>query len=236
MQFLIDLFPWFQAAIQAVSLLLVSYLVFFKTYFQEKGKNLATKEDIEEITSVVESVKSQLEFSLQARLSLRAEEHQALVDCFTKYGAWLSAIRNCSFVGIDYESIGRLAELRSHMDRLGEDADLAAERMELFVENPDLVQQRGILGIKTLDFQGHVHQATFTFAQHYIRVQQMRLKTPVAEQIQPYKVLLDTEKELYKNYKEMQRGMYLAIGPLLQQFRVAVSAHIRALASGSKGE
>ncbi|AGR77093.1 hypothetical protein A7H1H_0784 [Aliarcobacter butzleri 7h1h] len=41
-----------------ISLILNKYL---PSYFGEKGKNLATKEDIEEITSKVEKVKFQLE-------------------------------------------------------------------------------------------------------------------------------------------------------------------------------
>ena len=68
-----------QLVLEALILLLLLYLAFLKSYFQEKGRNVATKEDVEEITSLVESVKSQLQFSLQAKLSLRAEEHQALV-------------------------------------------------------------------------------------------------------------------------------------------------------------
>ena len=67
-----------QLVLEALILLLLLYLAFLKSYFQEKGKNVATKEDVEEITSLVESVKSELQFSLQAKLSLRAEEHPAL--------------------------------------------------------------------------------------------------------------------------------------------------------------
>ena len=87
-----------QFILEVLILLLLLYLAFLKSYFQEKGKNVATKEDVEGITSLVESVKSQLQVSLQAKLSLRAEEHQALVDYFSKYSAWLSAIMNWSAV------------------------------------------------------------------------------------------------------------------------------------------
>jgi hypothetical protein len=41
-------------------ILLGLWALFFKAYFTEKGKNFATKEDIQEITSKIESVK--LEF------------------------------------------------------------------------------------------------------------------------------------------------------------------------------
>jgi hypothetical protein len=33
------------------------YLIFFKSYLREKGKNIATKEDIGDITGIVESIK-----------------------------------------------------------------------------------------------------------------------------------------------------------------------------------
>ena len=56
-----------QLLLEALIFLLLLYLTFFRSYFQEKGKNVATKEDVEEITSLVEAVKSQLQFSLQAK-------------------------------------------------------------------------------------------------------------------------------------------------------------------------
>lgn len=90
-----------QLLVETVIVVLLFYLAFLKSYFQEKGKNLATKEDIEEMTSLVESVKSELQYSLQAKLSLRAEEHDALVNYFTRYSVWLSAISNCSLAGVD---------------------------------------------------------------------------------------------------------------------------------------
>ena len=65
----------------------VLYLAFFKSYFQEKGKNLATQEDIEGITKKVESIRSELQYSLEAGLSWRTEEHNCLVDYYSKYGA-----------------------------------------------------------------------------------------------------------------------------------------------------
>lgn len=41
------------------------YLAFFKSYFQEKGKNLATSEDIQRITVQVEQVKKQFNGELE---------------------------------------------------------------------------------------------------------------------------------------------------------------------------
>ena len=49
------------------------YLALFKSYFQEKGKNIATSEDIEDLTLKVESVKQNFiekNASLKAKLDL----------------------------------------------------------------------------------------------------------------------------------------------------------------------
>jgi len=221
-----------QLVLEALILLLLLYLAFLKSYFQEKGRNIATKEDVEEITSLVESVKSQLQFSLQAKLSLRAEEHQALVDYFSKYSAWLSAITNCSAVGIDKDNTPRLIEIRSQLDMLHRDFELAAGKMELFVENEDIRSQHGPLVIETLKFQAHAQQVTFEIERIHLEAKQMQSKIPLDEQVDRYRELLGTESEIYKKFKEEQLETYRALFPAVQRQQRAISKHIRALANG----
>lgn len=221
-----------QLVLEALILLLLLYLAFLKSYFQEKGKNIATKEDVEEITSLVESVKSQLQFSLQAKLSLRAEEHQALVDYFSKYSAWLSAITSFSAAGINKDNTSRLDEIRAQLDMLHQDFELAAGKMELFVENEDIRTQHGPLVIETLKFQAHAQQVTFEIEGIHLETKQMLLEAPVNEKVERYRVLLEKERELYKKFKEEQLEAYKAIFPAVQRQQRAISKHIRALANG----
>jgi hypothetical protein len=221
-----------QLILEVLILLLLLYLAFFKSYFQEKGKNFATKEDVEEITSLVESVKSQLQFSLQAKLSLRAEEHQALIDYFSKYSAWLSAVTNWSSVGINKDNTTRLAEIRSQLDILHQDFDLAAGKLELFVENEHIRSQHGPLVIETLKFQGHAQQAAFEIERIHLESTHMMLTTPLDQQAERYRELLEKEKDHYKKYKGEQLEMYRALRPTVQEQQRTISKHIRALANG----
>ena len=218
-----------QLVLEAFILLLLLYTAFLKSYFQEKGKNVATKEDVEVITSLVESVKSQLQFSLQAKLSLRAEEHQTLVDYFSKYSAWLSAITNFSIVGIAKENTSRLAEIRSQLDMLNRDFDLAAGKMELFVENEDIQLQHGPLVIETLKLQAHAEQMTFEVEGIHLEAKRMELNTPLDQQVERYEALLEKEKQLYRKFKEEQLRKYKTLLPVVQNQRRAISKHIRAL-------
>ena len=221
-----------QLAIEGLTLLALLWFMFLKSYFGEKGKNLATKEDVAEITSLVESVKSQLQFSLQAKLSLRAEEHQALVDYFSKYSAWLSAITNFSIAGIHRDNTFRLSEIRSQLDAHKRDVELAAGKMQLFVENEHIRSRHGTLMIETLKFQGHAQQLTLNIERLHLESKQMELSIPPHEQVQRYKELLEKEMKLYQQFNDEQLQMYKALYPLVQEQRRAISAHIKALGGG----
>ncbi len=220
-----------QLAIE-VTLLALLWFMFLKSYFGEKGKNLATKEDVAEITSLVESVKSQLQFFLQAKLSLRAEEHQALVDYFSKYSAWLSAITNFSIAGIHRDNTFQLSEIRSQLDAHKRDVELAAGKMQLFVENEHIRSRHGTLMIETLKFQGHAQQLTLNIERLHLESKQMELSIPPHEQVQRYKELLEKEMKLYQQFNDEQLQMYKALYPLVQEQRRAISAHIKALGGG----
>lgn len=82
---------------------LVVFVAFFKSYFTEKGKNIATSEDIEELTEKVESVKQEFvekNMMLKARLDIlsnvsfshKNDERIALIEFHQKYTIWVSAL------------------------------------------------------------------------------------------------------------------------------------------------
>jgi hypothetical protein len=224
-----------QLVLQVLILLVLLHLVFLKSYVQEKGKNLATKEDVKEITSLVESVKSQLQFSLQGRLSLRAEEHQSLVDYFAKYSAWLAAITSCNLSDVDKDNAGsRLAEIRSRLDMLHEDVDLAAGKMQLFVQDEEIHVQRGALVIDTLKFQSHAQGVTFEIEEIYLEANQMLAdeRTPHDERAKRFRELLTKVQGVHKDFRKEQLETYKTLYPLVQEHRRTISRHIRVLADG----
>lgn len=58
---------YLQIAFDIVLTILGLYLAFGKSYFSQKGKNLATQEDIGFITKEIETVKNEIVFSLQKK-------------------------------------------------------------------------------------------------------------------------------------------------------------------------
>ena len=73
---------WLNIAILLVNIVILGIICFYQTYIKkivsiitsreesyesEKGKNIATKEDIEEITSKMESIRVEISFEAQRR-------------------------------------------------------------------------------------------------------------------------------------------------------------------------
>jgi hypothetical protein len=84
---------WFILITQVVGFAIVCFRLFIKSYSTEKGKNLATKEDISEITQIVESIKtsltikteelkSELSYKNEHLIHLRAAERSAIISYY----------------------------------------------------------------------------------------------------------------------------------------------------------
>jgi|SRR6185437_178506 len=84
---------WFIVIVQVVGFVLVCIKLFAKSYSSEKGKNLATKEDIGEITQIVESIKtslaikteelrSDLSYKNEHLIHLRAAERSSIINYY----------------------------------------------------------------------------------------------------------------------------------------------------------
>ena len=97
----IDFFAseWIEIIFKLGIILIGFYLAFFKSYFKEKGKNLATIEDIESITRKIESVKDEfvtknaefkasLDFLTNLKFNHKNEERLALIDFSKKLFVW----------------------------------------------------------------------------------------------------------------------------------------------------
>src|SRR5690554_5990316 len=79
------------------------YLALFKSYFQEKGRNIATSEDLEKITLKVESVKqhfSEKNAALKSKLDLltnlqtnyKVAERNAILEFNKKLKIWINLL------------------------------------------------------------------------------------------------------------------------------------------------
>lgn len=169
-----------EISIQILLLILSFYLVFFKSYVNEKGKNLATQEDIGDITQIVEQIRSDLandteklksELSLfnQNKFSIKAAERDALFELSKTYSAWLYFLMNFSFQGYDDNNFGELDNVALQYDSLRYTFALAQSQLKLFMHDSDLLNLIKDLTITTINLESSVVKHIRNYKHQYIR-------------------------------------------------------------------
>ncbi|RKE77849.1 hypothetical protein [Chryseobacterium sp. AG363] len=70
--------------------LILFYLIknYFPAYFTEKGKNVATKEDIEEITEKIKTVESKINIQTSGKIDYNSLKRKVILDYFGVYNHW----------------------------------------------------------------------------------------------------------------------------------------------------
>src|ERR1700752_1622843 len=101
--------------LEIILILFGCYLAFGKSYFTEKGKNLATKEDIEDITKKVEGIKTEfiketeklktdLQFEHHIKVSFNTDMKNAIIQTFENYNLWLNIILGSHERSLEFSS------------------------------------------------------------------------------------------------------------------------------------
>jgi hypothetical protein len=153
----------FSLVVQVFILLLGVYLAFFKSYFSEKGKNLATQEDIEEITEKVESIKTEfvreteklkieLQFENQAKISFHNDVKQAVIQSYEGYYAWYNSLTHTQEFSVEFTRID-IKEAFIKFNKIYFKFISVEAKLDLYVNDENLKHQLDKLVLKTVDLE-----------------------------------------------------------------------------------
>lgn len=137
---------------------------YFPAYFSEKGKNLATKEDIEEITEKIKTVESKINIRASGEIDYNSLKRKIILEYFGAYNHWETMLLTShSYYDDDAESkntdlINKLAEAKFNFNLKEGEAELFIGGME-FIEirqklNPTILQLQH-------DFESHCSEISF---------------------------------------------------------------------------
>jgi len=152
-----------ELVIQILLLIAVVYLAFFKSYLTEKGKSAALKEDLQGLTREVESVKNEftreqeilktdLQRILNNEISYRNEERSALINYHGIINEWLYSILEVGFGNYNKSNVDQLIEVRQRNASYYSKAGIAKAKIELLVEEKELVHAARELYVAALGF------------------------------------------------------------------------------------
>ncbi len=206
------------------------YMAFFKSYFQEKGKNLATLEDIEEITEKVESIKTDfvreteklkldLQYNNQVRFSLKSQELNSLVDFYEKYYLWLNVILDVYFSSYDETNYEKIKNIETNLNDNYFKFLLAEAKMELFILNEELITHSKEMKIKTLELQNYISMTAVKYKNILSMYNLVKNNTPAEMQIEGYAKFSEQQLSFLKDFKNQKLAMYKEIVPINIKFQ-----------------
>ncbi len=163
-----------QPFLETAAVLLGLYLAFFKSYFKEKGKNLATEQDIKKITVLVEEakeefttnnelLKNKLTLYSQSFNSIKTLERNALIELNTKYAEWIHTLKTFSLVYYNYENYKILYEQDFVFSKKQFEFEVAQENLHLFMHDQELRQNKTELSTLTFQLQMKILQKVTLF-------------------------------------------------------------------------
>jgi|GEM_PF-4128162 len=207
--------------VQTVILLIACIKLFSKSYIQEKGKNLATKEDIGGITTIVENIKaeisenneilkSNLSLKSEHKLNVRAGERDALFSYFKSVKKLTSMLVRFDFT---YYTENDHEELRN-IDRTFEQYFLDREgdygMVLLYYPSKKIVELNQEMSLAFNDMLYLLVQAKIDIVLEY-ELYNIKNKVPSKEGLQAYATMREKVRDRLKKYNEEKLVLYSKI-------------------------
>lgn len=206
---------------------------YYPNYMKYKAKNLATKEDIGEITTIVESIKTGLskdvetlkaELSLQNqnKISLKSEERKALLDFHLKYSLWHNSVVHLS-TPTSIDEIDSILKTWQHLEGEYKTAD---SMLHLFVNENDFIALKLKLYSSTLDkillgsdYLFNLKRVFLAYELHKTRFPPEIVVEKYSEHLKEIKMFSDKYRDdfelSYPDFSQLKVDMNFAIKKLL---------------------
>ena len=209
-----------QIGLQIIGLLILLYLALIKSYFQEKGKNLATSEDIEGLTSKVETVKQQFiekNATLKAKLDLltniqishKNEERLAIINFHTSIKKWINLLISTSLPLKDDYNNEEIKLLYTLYENTYKEVLTSISLLELYTDNNELYKIINNLKIETLTNLGtQPYECIIKLQHNNIDLEHLNLEENIDLKKEKHSELLEVRKVIYENYRNsMMEGL-----------------------------
>lgn len=151
-----------QIILEGIIVFLGLYVVFIRSYFSEKGKNQATKEDIGEVTKIIENIKSslsqqnellkaQLSLTNQHKLDMKSAEREAIFEFNKQKSAWIYSLFRFSFFKYNLENYKEINLTVLHHQKRQYEFDLADAHLTLFMHDTEFMELKNGLIVEVIE-------------------------------------------------------------------------------------
>lgn len=226
-----------------ILILIGLYLALFKSYFQEKGKNIATSEDIEELTHKVESVKQNFmekNAGFQAKLDLltnlqtshKNDERNALIDFHKTLKSWIGLLTESSPSLVDDHDNQEIQSKIYQYEQTYRKVLGAEALLELYIDDEELTQLIYGLKVSVLEhlaphpskFLINLKHNNFEFEQR--KLMPVDTEENILQKSERQKELLDKRESIYDEYRTNMIKGYKEVIDLDKRYRAYMRDYI----------
>lgn len=144
-----------------LNVILTGFLLYYLSYFKRKGENLATKEDIEELTEITEKIKSEVAVLSQNRVSLYNEKRNSVLSFLESFNSIESFLVFKVNGGMSKDEL-----MQNYIDKFDKDHHLADIKLRLFFNDPkldSLLDEFEDLTLKAMKILVDIHERKLVF-------------------------------------------------------------------------
>ncbi len=222
---------------------------YLPNYFNEKGKLLAQKEDIEEITRKIESVKidfakesESLKIELQRLLSLevahRTEERIVIINFYDKYNQWLYSLLEINYGAYHRINAKQLLDKRIYNEKFYAETSVAQAKIRLLVKDGEIIEIssklllallefKGWMDRKLLDLQHNLERHQSSTDQFLIIMKDFENNKALANSLAEDEKKIENErKELVADFYANRNDEYVKIVPIDTKFTQLVKSYL----------
>jgi hypothetical protein len=178
-------------------LLLGLFYLLSKSYFTEKGKNIATKEDIGIITKEIEIVKNSLLFNNQRNRDWYVESKNNLINCYDSYFKWIDCFNVADIVLNYHDNINSLRETINNLKN--NNRELQKHLWRLSIYDKDLEFSKSVASIYTKTIAKHNQVLHLLLSLEDITVQHGKL-------IETAEINTENREEILSKYEDLKKA------------------------------
>lgn len=214
-----------------IPLVLVVPLLYFRNFLpsfaNEKGKNLATKQDIGEITRIAEGIKNELTQKTeelkaqlllinQHKLSIKNAEREAIFNYNSKLSAWIYFLVRFAFSKYNLDNFN---ELDKHFDEEAKrqyELDVAEAHLTLFLNDPQFLKLKMDLTTSVIEYS-RLLSKTIVEAKYVFRKAEITIEHHPENKMDIGKEMNEELKSLLDTYRKTSLEQYSKIHKLHTQ-------------------
>ncbi len=155
---------------------------YWPKYFESKATNQATKEDIGEITKIVENIKSdlsqqnellkaQLSMTNQHKLQIKSAEREAIIDFNKQKSVWIYSLLRFSFYKYNLENFKEIGLTVLEYQKRQYEYDLAAAHLALFIYDNEFMELKSQLIIEVIKLDKIVSGTTYDLYHSFMKAE-----------------------------------------------------------------